>query len=246
MTEKNSDFKAAVPFVLPFVVFMVLATFVKDIQASYEPDGFGGAPPAMTRETWRYIAVLSVQIVVCLGLLFHFRKHYVSMFKLDVSSLGIWAGIIGFFLWVGLCYPQLEHPLLELIGMDMSRPGFNPFQIGDDAIRILFLSLRFTVLCLVVPLVEEIFLRGWFVRWCENPSWKEVQLQDLGTWGLLAASVYGVLSHPVEAIAAFAWFGLVTLVVRKTGNLWDAVVAHAITNSMLGIYVLMYGQWQLW
>ena len=49
-----------------------------------------------------------------------------------------------------------------------------------------------------------------------------------------------------EALAAIAWFSLVTWLVNRTGKFWDAVVAHAVTNLLLGIYVCTYSQWQLW
>jgi hypothetical protein len=31
----------------------------------------------------------------------------------------------------------------------------------------------------------------------------------------------------------------------KTKNLWDCVVAHAVTNLLLGAYVLWSGHWEL-
>ena len=42
------------------------------------------------------------------------------------------------------------------------------------------------------------------------------------------------------------WFGLVSWLMNKTGSLWDCVVAHAVTNLLLGIYVLIFAQWHLW
>ena len=88
--------------------------------------------------------------------------------------------------------------------------------------------------------------RGWLMRWIENPDFQTVSLKQLGVGALLSASAYGVLTHPSEAIAAFMWFGLVTLLMRWTGNLWDCVVAHGVTNLLLGVYVIVYAQWHLW
>ena len=105
----------------------------------------------------------------------------------------------------------------------------------------------------VVPVVEELFLRGWVVKWIQEPNFglstepmDPVSLKTLGTAALLSASVYGVLTHPLEAIAAFAWFGMVTLLARRTGSVWDCIVAHAVTNGLLGLYVLWWKQWHLW
>jgi hypothetical protein len=38
----------------------------------------------------------------------------------------------------------------------------------------------------------------------------------------------------------------VTLLVARTKNIWDAVLAHATTNLLLGIWVLGTRQWWLW
>jgi hypothetical protein len=55
-----------------------------------------------------------------------------------------------------------------------------------------------------------------------------------------------MLMHPGELLAAGVWFSLVTLLMVRTKNIWDCVAAHAVTNLLLGIYVVTYGQWQLW
>jgi len=47
-----------------------------------------------------------------------------------------------------------------------------------------------------------------------------------------------VLSHPGEVFAAVAWFSLVTWLMVRTRNIWDCVVAHAVTNLLLGVYVV--------
>ena len=101
-------------------------------------------------------------------------------------------------------------------------------------------------MAVIVPLIEELFLRGWFVRWVEDPEWENLSLRGLSWKALMAASVYGVLTHPTEAIAAFVWFGLVSWLMNRTGSFWDCVVAHAVTNLLLGVYVLIFAQWHLW
>jgi hypothetical protein len=46
--------------------------------------------------------------------------------------------------------------------------------------------------------------------------------------------------------AAVVWFSLVTWLMIRTGNIWDCVAAHAVTNLLLGIYVLVSHDWHLW
>jgi membrane protease YdiL (CAAX protease family) len=54
-----------------------------------------------------------------------------------------------------------------------------------------------------------------------------------------------MLTHPNELVAAALWFSMVTVLMVKTKKIWDCVVAHAVTNLLLGIYVVSTGEWQL-
>jgi uncharacterized protein len=56
-----------------------------------------------------------------------------------------------------------------------------------------------------------------------------------------------LLMHPAELLAAAVWFTLVTWLMLRTKNIWDCVVAHAVTNFLLGVYVVFMGgdAWRL-
>jgi CAAX prenyl protease-like protein len=99
---------------------------------------------------------------------------------------------------------------------------------------------------MMVPIAEELFLRGFLMRAVDCQDWQRLPLTQIGSAGLVAGTVYGVASHPSEAIAAAVWFSLVTLLMVKTGKFWNCVLAHAITNLLLGVYVCMTGNWHLW
>jgi CAAX prenyl protease-like protein len=251
-SEQTPRSSNPLPFVLPLILFLLIASRYPDVAPPSEFDQLHQLVPeseesgGMTPETWWYMVMIGVQVVVASGLLIWFRKVYFQHFPFRISPLSVVVGIVGVVLWIGVCYLELEPRLLLALGFDTSRPSFDPFTLKDSSVRTLFLALRFTLLALIVPIIEELFLRGWLVRWIENPSWEYVSLQGLSWKALLAASVYGVLTHPSEAIAAFLWFGLVTWLMNRTGSLWDCVVAHAVTNLLLGIYVVKFEQWQLW
>ena len=194
-----------------------------DVMESYQGDGFSDSViPTMTPETWLYIIKIGSQILICGGLVFYFRKTYFEHFKPRFSLLSIFVGVVGVLLWVGVCHPQIEHQLLgflpESIRPDLDRPSFNPFLIKDSSVLTMFLLVRFAALAMLVPIVEELFLRGWLVRWIENPNWENIGYRGLTLGALLTASIYGVATHPLEAIAAFLWFGLVTWLMVRTGK----------------------------
>jgi len=249
----STPYPPALPYVLPFIVFMLLGSFYPNFSGSYENDlGDAFVAQAATPETWTYIVMIGVQLFVAGCFLTFFRKTYLHDFPLKVSPWSIVLGVVGIALWIWLAGLGVEHWIFEKISLlfgreiDASRPSFNPYTIDDSGVRALFLVMRFAVLAMIVPIVEELFIRGWLVRWIDDPNFQSIRLTSLTIKGLLAASIYGVMTHPMEAIAAFAWFGMVTLWARRTGSLWDCVIIHAVTNLLLGIYVVKFEQWQLW
>jgi membrane protease YdiL (CAAX protease family) len=48
-----------------------------------------------------------------------------------------------------------------------------------------------------------------------------------------------------EMLAAAVWFSMITCLMVYTRNIWDCIVAHAVTNLLLGIYVVNSGDWHL-
>ncbi len=237
-SEGIDSIRQGAAFVLPFVAFMLIASRYPAV-ADFDD-------PAIARQyTW----MVGAQVALAIGWLVYFRKIYLSHFPLRCSPWSLVVGLVGVVLWIGLCSLQIEHRILSGMGLEQwaARPSFNPFEsLTDETTRRIFLVLRFTLLAVLVPIVEELFLRGFLVRYMHSPDWETVRLKGLSWLALLTPSIYGALTHPMEAIAAVAWFGLVTWLMARTGNLWDCVVAHAVTNLLLGIYVVQFSAWHLW
>jgi len=84
------------------------------------------------------------------------------------------------------------------------------------------------------------------MRFIERAEWWTLELGTVGTKGAMTATVYGVLAHPAEPVAAAVWFSLITWLYARTRSIWDCVIAHAVTNAMLGAYILTFRDWTLW
>ena len=222
-------------FVAPLVVHMLLPSIV----GAFFAEG----------DSWeKFVATMGVQLFWGVGLLLFFRSTYLSHFRFRVSWLAIPIGIVGFLAWVGICHLNPERSLLSLVGLENlipSRAGVDPFTEFTGSQQVTFLVMRFTILALLVPLVEELFLRGWLIRWIQDVDWTSVRITDLGFRALLVPCIYGALTHP-EILAAVVWFGAVTWLMVKTKSIWSCVVAHMITNLLLGLYVVQTGNWELW
>ena len=98
----------------------------------------------------------------------------------------------------------------------------------------------------LVPVVEELFWRGWLMRWLANNEFEKVPLGAYipsAFWivAVLFASEHGPYWEVGLAAGIIYNWWLV-----RTKNLADCIVAHAVTNGLLSVYVLLTGQWQYW
>lgn len=259
--------KSPIPFIAPFVVYMICTSF--------EPEPSTGQYPLFYCVK---LLLTAVAIAVCFPAWKQFLKR--------PSFYGFLAGVLGAAVWIGLCQMEKRSVSDFLPGMGLekvfptTRPGYDwGIETGESAgataeenaadssatvsdfssriqrISPLFL-LRLFGLALIVPFIEEFFLRGFVLRyfWSEPKKeestssepipWYDVPIGALCpmVWAITIA--YPLLTHP-EALAGVVWFCGITLLAWKTRSLSDCVCAHAITNLSLGIWVLYSGQWYL-
>lgn len=109
-----------------------------------------------------------------------------------------------------------------------------------------FLALRTASCTLLVPPVEELFWRGWLMRWIVNSDFRKIPL------GTYQASAFWLVALMFAAEHGPYWeVGLATGIIYnwwmvRTRNLADCIVAHAVTNGLLSAYILSSGQFQYW
>jgi CAAX prenyl protease-like protein len=236
MTETKRapfDWKTSLPYVAPFVVFMIFT-------AGIEPRA--GA--------W-YPAVYGAKIVAVLALLIFFWKQFEELRarpSFGAIAIGLGAGIIVFLEWAFVETPRGEasHGLIPPLPLMGAREGYNPFEkIESDAARLAFISVRLFGLALLVPVMEELFWRSWLIRMVVREDFKRVPMGTFTWASCLASAGLFALAHP-EWLSAFLCGLAYNFVLYRTKNLWACVVAHATTNLGLGIYVLATGTWVLW
>jgi len=218
------------------------------------------------RYPWVYSAKIALVILTMIAVLPGYRT-----FPWRVSSLSVVVGVVGVVLWIVLCQLRLEPkiigpvdrflgsfipglepddtPSVGLLGMlgTGERSAYNPlvYLADQPALAWLFLSIRFVGLALVVPVIEEFFLRGFLMRFVVHEQWWQVPFGTFTRAALVVGTAVPMLMHPGELLAAFVWFSLVTWLMIRTRNIWDCVIAHGVTNFLLGVYVVMFDQWQL-
>jgi hypothetical protein len=112
----------------------------------------------------------------------------------------------------------------------------SPWILGWRAIRAV----------LIVPVVEELFWRGWLMRWLIDMDFRRVAL---GTYIPFAFWITAILFASEHG--PYWDVGLVTGVIYntwmiRTKSVASCILMHAVTNALLSAYVIIGGQWQYW
>jgi CAAX prenyl protease-like protein len=211
----------AVPYIFPFAVFMALLALQQVI-----------AVPVWLRLFVSLAAILA----------FSARPLAGGPSK-PLLSVGV--GLMVFVLWIGpdVIWPSWHHMIL-FDNPIMGHPAGNtPPASRYDPVFLLF---RVLVSVVAVPILEELFWRGWLMRWLINNDFERVPLgaySPVAFWGvaLLFASEHGSF-WDVGLLAGIVY----NVLMIRTRNLWDCILAHAVTNGALAAYVVLAGQWQYW
>jgi CAAX prenyl protease-like protein len=149
--------------------------------------------------------------------------------------LGVGAGVAVFFLWINLDVPPL------VIGD--AGEGFDPRVDGSIDWRLA--TTRLAGATLVVPVMEELFWRSFIMRWLERQSFSEVDPAVVGWKALVISSAVFAVEHHLWFAGLLAGLAYGWIYIR-TRNLWVPIVAHAVTNGLLGVWVLQTGAWGFW
>lgn len=212
--------------ILPFAVFLGIMILDPVLRASL-PSGFD--------PRWLY----GVRAAGALLALLLFWTHYHEL--RDLRSAGgadwLWAlgcGLAVFVLWVNLDFMPLAFSAGD---------GFDPRSDGRLDLGITLVRLAGAVA--VVPIMEELFWRSFILRWLQGQTFLSVLPGSIGIRPLLISSALFATEHRL-------WFaGLLAGLIygwlyKRSGNLWVPIVAHALTNALLGAYVLATASWVLW
>jgi CAAX prenyl protease-like protein len=199
--------------------------------------------------------IFPAQTILCGALVFYFRREYeFHAWRRPLFTIGI--ATVVFIIWISpqqfLGFVADSHlgKLVRLLGID-----FAPRNIGFDPG--LFAAMpgaywgticfRFLRLVVVVPLVEEIFWRGFLLRYLIAEKFEEVPLGKFSWLSFSAVTLAFCFSHSAsDRVAALITGILYNCVAYRTKSLTSCILAHAITNLLLGIWIMKTRQWGFW
>jgi CAAX prenyl protease-like protein len=218
--------RAARARILPFatyIAFIVLADMLSRVGWSeYEL-------------RWLY----PLKIASVTALLAWYWRHYSELHPVRLSRRALLVatlvGAVVFGLWISLDSPWMR----------LGTPGVGYMPFTEGQIDWLLAGLRLVGAAMVVPLMEELFWRSYLMRWIESPDFEKVDPATVKWLGFVITVILFAIEHELwlAGIVAGAAYGVLY---QRFRSLWVAVLAHAVTNGMLGLWIIVTASWTYW
>lgn len=218
------------PFAI-YVGFLILET-INSLLKSRSFDYF-----TYWDQSWSYPTKI---LLVMLAILWLWRNFTELALPVDVKGkdwlISIIVGVAIFVLWIDLDQPSATVGIPKV---------FDPVNPVSHKIDWLLVTIRLFGATIIVPVMEELFWRSFLLRWQTHPHFLYVDPSKVGfqaflVTALLFASEHNLFLSGFVAGVAYNWLYM------RTRNLWIPIVSHAVTNGLLGLWVINTGNWQFW
>lgn len=216
----------SLPWIAPFAVFMIWLAVGPSL----------GLP-----QPWESIARVGVLAAVLLTIsrdvVFSLRiRHPLASIALGVAVCAMW------------------------VAPDQLIPGWRDHWIFTNSVtgkvttsippeefaNLLVVVLRVVRAALLVPILEELFWRGWLPRWLIDNDFARVPLGSFNTIGYVGTAVLFASEHGPFWEVGLACGLIYNWYMWKTRSLGDLVLVHGVTNLALSGFVLVTGQYAYW
>jgi CAAX prenyl protease-like protein len=182
-------------------------------------------------------------VLLTLGLLLFSRR--VIDLRCTEALASIALGVLVFAVWVApdALWPSYRSHWLFQNPLTGSLDSTLPEAWRGSVMVLACRTLRAVIL---VPVIEELFWRGWLMRWLIDRDFERVPLGCYAArafWitALLFASEHGPYWEVgLMAGVAYNWW------IIRSKRLGDCILAHAVTNALLSVYVMAAGKWEYW
>jgi len=224
VTVSRSEWRATLSYTVPFLAYVSLL----------EVERLAALPPEL---------FYPIRFVVVLALLLALSRGAVTL-RPSFPRKSIAVGATVFLIWIGpdILFGYRHHWLFEnrIFGYAVSSI---PSRLHASVWLIGFRILSSAAL---VPVLEELFWRGWLMRWLITLEFQKVPLGQYAPLAFWFTAALFASEHGPYWDVGFAAGVIYNWWIVRCRNLADCMVAHAVTNALLAAYVVAAGQWQYW
>ena len=220
MANQNIILPRVLPFAV-YILFLALSDYLSPLCNSLSID-------TKWLYTLRAMSVLAVLVYFCRD----YGELRIKPTVKELSFAGL-AGLFVFFVWI------MPYPSWATLGHHVQISGTN---LGQEKF---WLSTRLFGAVLIVPLMEEIFWRSFFMRSIDSRNFLNFSPNKISLFAFMVTASMFALAHHLWLAGLLAGLVYGALFIRYR-NLWIPIAAHTVTNGVLGILVISTGSWQYW
>lgn len=238
-------------YVLPFAIFMGCTLVLQFVMPFFAWEH----PSAAWWQRHPEHLIYPIQALVCFAWILFYRRAITWDWSLRASLWGMALGVLGIVCWL---LPTHLADLWQTDGTEWFRflgiaprtEGFNPADVAaqDSFAWWGVLGFRFFRAVIVVALVEELFWRGFLMRYCvdSHALWRVALGTHSWTGYFVTTTAFVIIHSPVDYLAAFVYGSLAYFLMVWQRNLTATFVMHATANLIMGIYAMQYQKFGLW
>lgn len=101
-------------------------------------------------------------------------------------------------------------------------------------------AFRLAGSALLVPVMEELFWRSFLMRWIDRHDFMSLAPARVSLKAIINSSIVFGLERTLRFVGIFAGLAYAWLY-RTSGSLWPPIIAHATTNGVLSVWVILTG-----
>jgi len=229
------DTRPQLPYMIPLFAFLIV----------YLPTTFGKFGGLDWQKFWfdHHPFFYGLKTLLAAVLLWYFWRYFTQI-RWTHLGLGVAIGLLGTVQWIGTEY------FAQWVGLSKGADYkwvYNPdLMLGQMTWAAwAYLIVRVVGPTLVVPIMEEVFFRDFLQRaFIRGGHFQDVPVGTFTWFSLIGvAAVFGI-NHGHMWLAGFGYGLLMGLLVIRTKSIGACIVAHAVTNLTLYLYVIYTGDWQ--
>lgn len=223
------------PRILPFAAYMAFIALSAGL-SWLNGQGFLSLPALRVVVLWLY----PIKTVIVAALLVGFWSRYEELRDgafTNLTHLGQ-AVLVGMLVYAG--WVRMDWSWATQGG---TPPGYDPTGAGSSAPMLI--AVRLFGASVVVPIMEELFWRSFLIRYVDASNYRTVRVGVFSVRaGLVTMILFGMEHH--LWLAGMMAGAAYNFLLYRTQRFWSCIVAHGTTNLILGIHVLLTGEWKWW
>ena len=250
-SEARTSSGRTMAYVAPFCCFMAFLAIPDLLLAlSFSTADGAGNDSISHLNSWLYPLQTTVTVMVLAALWKHVHVGPHTGWLLAGGT-----GVLSILMWIlpGHLFDtwQMSDGWWKFVGFAARTEGFNPTELktASTAFYGFIVTMRFIRLVVVAPIIEELFWRGFMMRYLVAPDgdyWKV----PFGTYhrrSLIIVTAMVVIVHaPVDYFGALLFGLLMYGIAVRTKSLSACILMHATANLLLGLYVMSSHKWGYW